>query len=68
MNEHIKNQITNLDLAAKAKREWSETLRIYRRVPEARIASSLSPSNLFITEEFCPLIQSSLITQIVIDV
>lgn len=43
---------TNLDdlaLATKAKWVWTETLRIHRRAPETRIASSLSPVEIFVS-------------------
>ena len=36
------------DLSAKAKWVWRETLAIHRRAPETRIASSLSPVEIFV--------------------
>jgi transketolase len=42
MNESI------ADLKAKARWVWLETLRIHRRAPETRLASSLSPVEIFV--------------------
>lgn len=42
MNESI------ADLKAKARWVWIETLRIHRRAPETRLASSLSPVEIFV--------------------
>lgn len=36
------------DLAKKARWVWEETLRIHRRSPETRVASSLSPIEIFV--------------------
>lgn len=36
------------DLAGKARRTWRETLRIHRRAPETRLASSLSSVEIFV--------------------
>jgi len=47
-NKNIR-QTMNFDLAAKAKWVWKETLRIHRRAPETRIASSLSPIEIFVS-------------------
>jgi transketolase len=41
--------LDDLDLVAKAKWVWTETLRIHRRAPETRIASSLSPVEIFVS-------------------
>ena len=37
-----------IDLKAKARWVWLETLRIHRRAPETRLASSLSPVEIFV--------------------
>lgn len=37
-----------VDLLAKARRTWRETLRIHRRAPETRLASSLSSVEIFV--------------------
>jgi len=47
-NKNIR-QTMNFDLAAKAKWVWKETLRIHRLAPETRIASSLSPIEIFVS-------------------
>ena len=39
---------TPLDMKAKAQWVWRETLRIHRRAVETRIASSLSPIEIFV--------------------
>lgn len=39
---------SNIDLRDKARWVWRETLRVHRRAPETRIASSLSPVELFV--------------------
>jgi len=49
MSAHLKKEIAGIDLAAKAKWVWAETLRIHRRAPETRIASSLSPIEIFVS-------------------
>jgi transketolase len=39
---------STIDLRAKAKWVWLETLRVHRRSPDTRIASSLSPIEIFV--------------------
>lgn len=43
----IKQTLTLEQLVAKAQWVWEETLRIHRRSPETRVASSLSPVEIF---------------------
>jgi len=40
---------STIDLTAKAHWVWLETLRIHRRAPETRLASSLSPIEIFVS-------------------
>lgn len=42
------NELMHL-LAGKARWVWEETLRLHRRSPETRVASSLSPIEIFVT-------------------
>jgi len=42
------NQQENVDLKAKAKWVWLETIRIHRNAPETRLASSLSVVEIFV--------------------
>lgn len=39
----------NVDLRAKADWVWRQTLAVYRRAPEVRLASSLSPIEIFVS-------------------
>ncbi|OAN49187.1 transketolase [Paramagnetospirillum marisnigri] len=39
----------NVDLRAKAEWVWRQTLEVYRRAPEVRLASSLSPIEIFVS-------------------
>ena len=39
----------NVDLRAKADWVWRQTLEVYRRAPEVRLASSLSPIEIFVS-------------------
>ncbi|CAA7613004.1 transketolase [Magnetospirillum sp. SS-4] len=39
----------NVDLKAKADWVWRQTLKVYRRAPEVRLASSLSPIEIFVS-------------------
>ncbi|GAB2182053.1 transketolase [Denitratisoma sp. agr-D3] len=40
--------MNDIELATKAKSVWLETLRVHRKAPETRIASSLSPVEIFV--------------------
>src|SRR5438105_653148 len=49
-NDRKASMITNdpLALQTKAKWVWRETLKVHRHAPETRIASSLSPIEIFV--------------------
>ena len=49
MNGIVENTVEATDLVEKAAWVWRETLRIHRRAPETRVASSLSPIEIFVS-------------------
>ncbi len=48
INEQLKMNIEIADLPERAKWVWLETLKIHHKAPETRIASSLSPVEIFV--------------------
>ncbi len=50
---------TTVDLEAKARWVWRETLAVHRRAPETRIASSLSPIEIFVALYYGGIIRFS---------
>ena len=49
MNETVEHSTETMNLTEKAAWVWRETLRIHRQAPETRVASSLSPIEIFVS-------------------